>query len=97
MNDQTQKRTPPPPNVTHGDAFKSSVETVTRELTTQIMKCPGGVARTSIGDCHSPDPGSNPGRGAIFSFISKNRERSARRRIFLQFDCNLRREGIATQ
>ncbi len=27
--------------------------------------CPGSIVRSSIGGCRPPDPGSNPGQGAI--------------------------------
>ena len=28
-------------------------------------RCPGSIVRSSIGGCRPPDPGSNPGQGAI--------------------------------
>ena len=42
------------------------------------------IIRSSMGDCHSFDPGSNPGPGAIRNDPNSNGERQKQRRV----DCD---------
>ena len=61
----TQKEYTITQNITQNGEAQKSFKSQNRTEFNGV--CPGSIVRSSIGGCRPPDPGSNPGQGAIFS------------------------------
>ena len=59
----TQKESTITQNITQNKEAQKMLKS--EKESTNNRDCPGSIVRSSIGGCRPPDPGSNPGQGAI--------------------------------